>query len=626
MKTIRAVVAVGCWILVGACGPKPGETSAIALALSTVEATDVTSSSAVIQWSTNLVATSAVEYGLTANYGMATPMFGLTTSHAVELQGLQPATLYHFTVVSSDSAGTLVTSGDSVFTTSGVDGGGGDGGRGDGGATAECPAGSLQVLPSESLDALVASHDAGTTFCLLPGTHHDSVVSLKDGDTFTSPSGTTTDGVIENGATTLTGWKQVTVDGVAYWTAAGGTPLPPTYDSTKCETAFPGCFYPQNLYFNGADYAHVLALSQVTSGTWFYDFTGSAGPINNVYLSDDPTGQTVELGVLSHAFNSSTAAHVTVQGLIVEKYASVIQSSAIWAQAPDWLIQNNEVRLNHANGIGGRDAPGIQILNNNTHDNGDLGIGGGGLSGVVSHNAIVHNNIDHTLAGFGAGGFKVGGSFNLLVSYNLVQDNLGNGLHADAWSDGVTFDHNTVSGNLGQGIREEISNNGAITNNVVYANGIGSPNEPGMKSAQIASASSSHETIENNVVAYAVTSSGGIEVGYSTARGGCDAGCTIPVGMKASGNLIYLAGTLWAATLLDTSDAGEGRTTASDWEVPGIFDSNTYCVTALPWTATTWLRSTDVQSYDSVDLTQWQDAGQDVHGSISTQCPPAPSP
>src|SRR5579862_9217616 len=107
-----------------------------------------------------------------------------------------------------------------------------------------CPLGSVSVAPSDDLQAAVLAHGDGTVFCLLRGEHHDRVMNIRSGDVFTSPTGTTADGVVENGATTLSHWTSVLIGGRAYWTTPGGKPVPASYDSTKCEAAFPSCFYP----------------------------------------------------------------------------------------------------------------------------------------------------------------------------------------------------------------------------------------------------------------------------------------------------------------------------------------------------------------------------------------------
>ena len=86
--------------------------------ISNVAASNLTSSAATISWTTNEVADSQVEYGLTTSYGSVTPLDpALVTSHSAALSGLQANTLYHYRVKSKDAAGNLATSGDFTLTT-----------------------------------------------------------------------------------------------------------------------------------------------------------------------------------------------------------------------------------------------------------------------------------------------------------------------------------------------------------------------------------------------------------------------------------------------------------------------------------------------------------------------------
>jgi hypothetical protein len=81
----------------------------------------ITQTSATVTWSTDERATSLVEYGTTANYGMSSVLdTNLVTSHSVALTGLTADTRYHFRVKSSDSSGNWATSGDATFDTSPV--------------------------------------------------------------------------------------------------------------------------------------------------------------------------------------------------------------------------------------------------------------------------------------------------------------------------------------------------------------------------------------------------------------------------------------------------------------------------------------------------------------------------
>ena len=86
--------------------------------ISSVGASSVTQSSAVIGWSTNEPANTQVEYGTTSLYGSETSLnSSLVTSHSVTLSGLSEGTTYYYRVRSSDEAGNLSTSGGHTFTT-----------------------------------------------------------------------------------------------------------------------------------------------------------------------------------------------------------------------------------------------------------------------------------------------------------------------------------------------------------------------------------------------------------------------------------------------------------------------------------------------------------------------------
>src|SRR5262245_61139506 len=80
--------------------------------------TNITSSSAVITWTTNEPATSQVDYGLTTSYGSSTALDpSLVTAHSVSLIGLAPSTTYNYRVRSVDAAGNQTVSANSTFIT-----------------------------------------------------------------------------------------------------------------------------------------------------------------------------------------------------------------------------------------------------------------------------------------------------------------------------------------------------------------------------------------------------------------------------------------------------------------------------------------------------------------------------
>jgi hypothetical protein len=96
--------------------------------ISNVSAGSITSSSAMISWTTDENSDSQVEYGTSTSYGSSTSVnSSLVTSHSMQLSGLSASTLYHYRVKSKDASDNLAVSGDYTFTT--TTGGGGGGGN-----------------------------------------------------------------------------------------------------------------------------------------------------------------------------------------------------------------------------------------------------------------------------------------------------------------------------------------------------------------------------------------------------------------------------------------------------------------------------------------------------------------
>jgi phosphodiesterase/alkaline phosphatase D-like protein len=86
--------------------------------ISSILSSSITSTTALITWTTNEVCDALVEYGTTSAYGSSTALNPtLTTSHSAALSGLAAGMLYHYRVKSRDAAGNLAISGDNTFTT-----------------------------------------------------------------------------------------------------------------------------------------------------------------------------------------------------------------------------------------------------------------------------------------------------------------------------------------------------------------------------------------------------------------------------------------------------------------------------------------------------------------------------
>ncbi|HKV25954.1 MAG TPA: Ig-like domain-containing protein [Candidatus Acidoferrum sp.] len=93
--------------------PPPGN-----LSISAVQGVAATVTGFQVDWTTNVAANSAVDYGTSSSYGNTTPVnSSMVTSHQIGLTGLKPTTQYHFRVRSTDSSGASASSGDATFST-----------------------------------------------------------------------------------------------------------------------------------------------------------------------------------------------------------------------------------------------------------------------------------------------------------------------------------------------------------------------------------------------------------------------------------------------------------------------------------------------------------------------------
>jgi hypothetical protein len=77
-----------------------------------------TSTSATIQWNTNVPANSVVEYGFDLSYGSSVSDATAVTAHKLVLDGLAPGRIYHYRVHSTGGSGKESVSPDLVFATS----------------------------------------------------------------------------------------------------------------------------------------------------------------------------------------------------------------------------------------------------------------------------------------------------------------------------------------------------------------------------------------------------------------------------------------------------------------------------------------------------------------------------
>jgi len=303
---------------------------------------------------------------------------------------------------------------------------------------------------SDNLPAIVNASAPGTTFCFTPGTYRmTTYITPKNNDVFIGSA----PGAILNGSQVVTSWTQ----SGPYWVASNQPQLIAQTTEECLDSSSTACQFSDALFLDNQPLNRVMSLSQVVPGTFYRDYTTS-----QIYIADNPTGHTMEVIVCSHPILASGTGvnGVTIQGLTVEKFAGDVGGALQGLQT--WTIQNNEVRLNHGDGIG---ASG-KVLGNYAHNNGAFGVQGGyAYSAVdVENNELAFNNWANF---FNGGGADFVFATNLTIRNNYSHDNSGEGFHTDGDSASVLYEYNHTKNNTNAGILHEISWDAIIRYNLL---------------------------------------------------------------------------------------------------------------------------------------------------------------
>ena len=274
----------------------------------------------------------------------------------------------------------------------------------------------ILVYPGDDINSIVDNNPEGTTFIIKSGIHSMQEIWPKNGNTFWGETG-----AILNGARVLTVFVQ---EGGLYYapdqTQEGWYP-----SSDICLEGWERCNRPEDLFFDNEPFRHVTSLEDVATGKWFFDYEA-----DRIYFADDPIDHSLETSVTNIAFIDNSN-NVTIQNLIIEKFASSIGHGAVGynGSSSGWIVEGNEIRLNHGNGIvvGSNSV----VRENYIHHNGNFGIEAGAVEGIsrVSNilyeaNEISYNNYAHVMMIFGGGGTKFSLSDDIRVIGNYVHHNL----------------------------------------------------------------------------------------------------------------------------------------------------------------------------------------------------------
>lgn len=317
------------------------------------------------------------------------------------------------------------------------------------------PAG-RHVEAGEDIQAVVEEEGEGAVIVLGPGVHRLQSIQPKRGQHLIGE-----EGAILNGAMILTDF---TIEN-DLWVHRGITAE--GEQRGTCANRQSACRLPENLFIDDVRLTRVLTLREVGEGKWYLDYD-----TDTLYLGSDPSGKLVELSVLPFAIQSD-AREVTIEGLIIEKYATPAQHGAV-SPGHGWQIQGNEIRWVHGTGI--RAGTDLIVSDNYLHHNGQFAIAGGGSNSIYERNEIAFNHLGDFSFLWAAGGTKFVHSSGLIIRDNYVHNNLGPGLWIDGFNEDTTFEGNRIVDNLDSGIKIEISGSALVRGNLIVGNGFGNPN------------------------------------------------------------------------------------------------------------------------------------------------------
>lgn len=325
------------------------------------------------------------------------------------------------------------------------------------GPGASCPAGAISIKVGMSLQAAIDAAPAGASFCIGGGEHRLQAAIPKDGQRFYGEAG-----ALLNGSRLVT---DVAREG-RYWVARGQAQRGEQRPEVICLPGRERCSYPEAFFINNRPLRHVSRLQDLKPGYFFFDYGRS-----RIYFLDDPRGRKVEASTAPYAFRGG-ARGVVVENLTIEKYASPVQYGAVGYNipSPDWLLRNNEIRLNY--GLGISVGSGSRVLGNHIHGNGQMGAGCVGRNILFERNEIASNGyfsgVDPNWEG---GGGKCALTQGLVVRGNHFHHNNGYGFWTDIDNTGSLYEDNLVEDNLAGGITHEISFAAVIRRNVFRRNG-----------------------------------------------------------------------------------------------------------------------------------------------------------
>jgi len=236
---------------------------------------------------------------------------------------------------------------------------------------------------------------------------------------------------------------------------------------------------PHQVFRDGSRLTQVSSEGSLARGDWWWDSGTSS-----IYLYDNPSGHTIEVGQRAVAIQTSAGVqYVTLTNL----HATKANQFGIALNGGYTTIDGLTSDYNDINGIlywGSSSAisNGVTIKNSTVAYNGGSGISFGFVNNwLIQGNNVHHNCWDQLQTS--TRGIDGGNPYttNVTVQYNYVHENgygqsgsvPGSGIACDTCGSGIVFGYNNVWGNNGYGIDIDADNNVAAYYNLSWNNVIG---------------------------------------------------------------------------------------------------------------------------------------------------------
>jgi len=186
--------------------------------------------------------------------------------------------------------------------------------------------GSVNLNPGDDIQAAIDNNPEGTTFFLNSGVYRLSTgLTPKSFDIFIGQAGT-----VLNGSRLLTSWTQEDTR----WVIQTPTQHAPVTTLRCSPSSYTGCLYDDAVFYDDQPLWRVMTKDELGPGKVYIDSAN-----DRVYLADDPQDRKVEMATSARALISAKTGvvSVTIQGLIIEKFANAGGEAALEAGA-DWTI------------------------------------------------------------------------------------------------------------------------------------------------------------------------------------------------------------------------------------------------------------------------------------------------